>query len=314
MNLDSWNRKTKALEILDISDTEELTESILKRQYRKMALIYHPDKNTSVDACIKFQEINDAYQFLLSKCDMESNIDVDETASFKESYGSLLFQFFKKCNQTYLSEVQNQIFNKILEKISGACKEKIVNIMEQLDKSILIKIYEIFKEHREVLHFSIEIIDEIGEILKRKIENTKTVILNPFLEDIMECNLYKLTMDDTKYIIPLWHHELIYDHSGNDLHIICNPILNDNMYIDIHNTIHINLHYDIMEIWNSLKEIGYFQFIMSKNTFFQIPANAFTMELKQTFIFNGKGIPKVNADDIYNVSKKGDIIIYLTIE
>jgi hypothetical protein len=69
-----------------------------------------------------------------------------------------------------------------------------------------------------------------------------------------------------------------------------------------------------MEMWNSLKERGYFQINLSKNTFFQIPANAFTMELKQTFIFNGKGIPKINADDIYNVSKKGDIIIYITIE
>ncbi|MCB0487587.1 MAG: J domain-containing protein [Cyclobacteriaceae bacterium] len=38
------------------------TEAEIKRSYRKLAVLYHPDKNTSIDAEERFKEINEAYE------------------------------------------------------------------------------------------------------------------------------------------------------------------------------------------------------------------------------------------------------------
>lgn len=48
--------------ILGVSPTASLTE--IKRAYRRLAIQYHPDKNSSPDAAERFYEINEAYDIL----------------------------------------------------------------------------------------------------------------------------------------------------------------------------------------------------------------------------------------------------------
>jgi hypothetical protein len=308
----------EAYKILQI---DTVSKEDLKRQYRKMALIYHPDKNPGEDASAQFQEINAAYHYLLPLCEdadlYESAADLEEDES-KESYSHLLFHFLKRFNRVSLSAIQNELFYKVVEKIGGACREKVLCLLEKLDKSILIKIYEIFKEHREVLHFSAGLIDEIEEIIRRKIENTESIVLNPFLEDLLESNLYKLTVDGVKYIIPLWHSELVYDHSGNDLQIICNPILPDYMYLDAKNNLHLQLTVPVEKIWKSIKETsGNYTFSLTEdeNHMISISGKSIVLDCtkSQTFVFHAEGIARVDHKKIYNIGVRGDIIIYLTL-
>jgi hypothetical protein len=43
-------------------------------------------------------------------------------------------------------------------------------------------------------------------------------------------------MNKNYYCIPLWHHELVYDNSGSDIYVKCNPILDENenvVYTDL---------------------------------------------------------------------------------
>lgn len=53
----------KHFDILEIPVTRDKT--VIKKAYRKLALKYHPDRNDSPDASIKFIEISDAYEAIM---------------------------------------------------------------------------------------------------------------------------------------------------------------------------------------------------------------------------------------------------------
>lgn len=62
MNLSEYQESCKTLNIV-VENEDELTETILKKQYRKYCLLYHPDKQNTITSC-KFLEISKAYEYL----------------------------------------------------------------------------------------------------------------------------------------------------------------------------------------------------------------------------------------------------------
>ena len=62
-------------------------------------------------------------------------------------------------------------------------------------------------------------------------------------------NVYKLTYKDNIYYVPLWHQELVYDNSGNNLYINCEPT--NDIDIDENNNIYIVRNYTLKQLWET---------------------------------------------------------------
>lgn len=299
-----------ACKILGINNSMDITIEVLKRQYKLKALQYHPDKNSSSDASERFQEINNAYQYLLRHLEfIESDDDEsgEEEGEYKTGYRSVLYRFLKNI---FISTAvgEKNIFYKIIEKISTTCEEKALDTLDKIDKEVLIKIHDILSRYKDAFHFSANFFNKVEEIIKSKVEGDECIILHPTIEDLYDNNLYRLKVDDKTYIIPLWHHELVYDHSGNDLYVKCRPVLDDNISIDEKNNIHKVLSYNIKDIW--ALEIIVFN-IGSRR--FSFHKSDLSLLENQTLILYNEGISRINTSEIYDISLKSNIILHVTL-
>jgi hypothetical protein len=295
----------RACEILDLSDS--WTEKELKGQYRKKALICHPDKNIEQDTTAEFQLIQEAYEFLSNGSGILEKEGFDTSSTSKGEYQSMLFNFLSPIlSSDMFQEIKTKVFYTILQKIMSKCEDKAVELLGKLDKKAFAKIYQLLVANKDVLHLGEDIISKIETLFNEKTQNDECIILNPFLEDLFENNLYKLTDNGVTYLVPLWHHELIYDKGGADLYVKCIPLLPDNIEIDEKNNIHVRMTTSLEEAWTKDEicvEIG------SRN--FSIIRRELKLTESQIVLFANCGISRINTDDIYNVSKKSDIYLHI---
>jgi|TARA_Y100000389_G_C17448306_1_gene513018 hypothetical protein len=295
-------RYKEACELLELDNDVSIQN--IKKQYRLKALLYHPDKNPSEDASSKFQEISEAYHYLL---DHEGNNDDDESDEILSNmdYKYYLFMFLKN---TIKGNTQESLLYAVLKKITTLCSEKAIQLLQNLEKPSLIKIYEILKKNKHYLHIESDLLDKIEELISSKIENDECVILQPHIDDLLENNLYKLTVNQHVYIVPLWHNNLVYDNSGNDIYVKCFPILDDKIEIDKQNNIHIQHVTTMNSIWES-KEL----YIELGKRKIEIPIEQIKLKTKQVICLKNIGISQINTNNIYDISNKANIYVYLNI-
>jgi len=305
-----------ACEVLQLSHPFERDE--LKQQYRLNALRYHPDKNAdSLDATKKFQEINEAYTYLLKSKESpysffeeefhDDNGDLDENIADNDNYKGILFSFIKN-----IFENDNVLLASIINKITSICEPKAIDVLKKIDRKILIKIYEFIKLYRDAFYFSDDFFVVVENLVKSKCDNDECIILHPMIDDLWDNNLYKMTIDEIKYIIPLWHDELVYEHHSNDgkeIYFKCYPILPDNMSIDSQNNLHVDLSYDIDELLN--KEFVDVEIGKKTVRFF---VDSLKIKREQTLILKKEGISRMNTIDIYDVSRNADIYLHIQLQ
>lgn len=276
--------QTRARHILGIDNNTYITPEVLKRQYRIKALRYHPDKNSSPDANEQFRLVRDAYEYL-----SDNNSPMDNL-----SYVDLLKEFLN---------TKSPILHIIISKLSQMCEDKAVSFINSIDKLILMDIYKLLIANREILYIPDIFIEEIRKILITKTQGDERILLNPSLDDLWKDNIYKLVIDDRTYLVPLWHHELIYDNSGCDLYVKCNPILPDNLEIDEDNNVIVSLEYkiaDLLQMDETYTVIG--------ERVFSFTTNELRIMKRQRIVRSGMGISRIKQKNVYDVSTKGDII------
>jgi hypothetical protein len=341
----------KALTILEIGQLTNLTEEYIKKKYHKLALINHPDKNgNSLESTNKFQEINEAYDFLIKELDTingsTNNSDTYAQGSQRDCFVSssqskdtnskyvyLLSLFISSIIEGPNSWNKDTIKNIIKEIVTlglnqVACEKNVYleNIFSELDKDSSLEVYSFICKYKHILYISNDTLEFVSSLIKKKYKNDRVFILNPSITDLLESNIFKLQVDDQLYLVPLWHNELYFDAKsldGGDIIVLCNPELPENMTIDEDNNLHVLLDLDGQNLLDLIKkEQGSNAFAQGSNAFvslligtrdFSIPLNKLHMKKEQIYRFFKQGISNVIENDMYNISSKSDIIVKIRI-
>jgi DnaJ-class molecular chaperone len=306
------NEAYNALEI--DANNKSITNEYIKKQYRKMALKYHPDKNGNTEESNeRFKKINEAYNYLkniyVEDVDADLDTDIEESDNFQSSlYTDILKQFIR----TTFEGKYTEVLSKIVSKIIGAGKKISTDLFNELDKDTALNIYSFLSMNRSTLHLSQEILDLIREIVVKKYDNVEIYKLNPSINDLFNNNLYKLYIGDELFLVPLWHNESYFEtRSNSEIMVICEPELDKNITIDDDNNICIDIIINANDIPTLIINNTSIP-VQIGNKELSIPIEYLYMKKVQIYKIKGQGISKVKRN-IYDVSEKTDVIVHITI-
>lgn len=305
------NYKT-ALGILEIDMSEKKYSNInleyLKKQYHKLALQNHPDKNGNTkESKEKFQAINEAYEYL--KREINFNEQGEKTTS--TVYIDIL--------QSFLSEIFDGKYNdKFYEIIKNIIVKKIPNkLFKDLNKEMAFDIYNFLSKYKNILHISQELLDNLMEIVQKKYEDVMEYYkLNPSIDDLFENNVYKLYVNEQLFLVPLWHNELYFESSElnnfKEIIVSCEPELSTNIKIDENNNLVVKIEHNLNDLSNLILNDEKIFFNIGKKEFY-VPVNKLYMTKNQYYRIKNQGLSKINENDIYDVSAKSDIIVNINL-
>jgi hypothetical protein len=269
----------KALHILNLH--EGFTQHELKKQYYKLSLQYHPDKNPNGSEM--FKTISEAYEYL---CKNKTKPRVNDLSEYLR----------------YVYDIDIETYN-LIQNIIHTSYEQTNKALKKIDKCVLQKIRRFVQIYQKVFSVSDS---KMNDILAKTQTNTrKHIYVRPTLEDIINRNIHIIEQDETKYYIPSWQHELEYD----TFIVFIIPITTDYIFIDDDNDIHIDISIQKEKLFDS--EVIEFK-IGSK--VFEIQIDELKVQKHQNVYFRKKGIPKINNISIYDSETISDIIVCIHID
>ena len=313
-------------------DTMASIEQI-KKNYKKLALKYHPDKNTNSKIYNeKFNQIRIAYEILSNK-EKKTNYD-DMITSKKDYFCKIIFSLINKImnpsiintiiNKPNISkDIKNGKINKLIKKILTEidseidisklneifiCTSSYDNIKSDINTNLQENNNDINSSELNTLNIIASIKSNINDALNGRL---KEIIVNRKVYDNDNNNIYNET---NKYYIPLYENEVIINNAGDKIidnnNIICGNVIlkihfkNDNNIIkDGYNLIYNDIItlYELFNGFNKKIIIYNFEFnIESNNPFKDFKFDGDNLIIK----IDNKGFP-------YNNNKNGDIFIKL---
>lgn len=313
----------KACAILHIDAATAKDPAKLKRQYHKLALLHHPDKNRTVPphvAEVRFKEISTAYQYLASGgCDD----DLFVSGMTPKDFVDILEQFI------VANYGENSLLNKIVREVvyiyeaytAGTTAPDLMTTIgeriRELDDDVLNYVFDFICRYRHLLRIASAAVDALEKIVN--VRRPVVYRLRPTLADILACRLYKLTVDGAVYYVPLWERINYFDMAGADasdepkktLTVLCDPLL-VNGAGEEDNTVRIDD--GVLYIWATVS-FETIRVALQCGGVLQVAGGAVEVPLEmlritdreQEIQLKGAGVPYGSVDDI----QRGDAIVYI---
>lgn len=309
----------QSFEILEIDlanvDYKDISLEYLKKQYRKLILKHHPDKNGNTpESNDKFKQIHEAYHLLKSEIhklnpnDFDNKEDDDE----EQNQDSCIYVNILKCFMKSVFEGSyTDILSKIVNDIMNAGKKISVKLFDDLDKDTALHIYTFLSMNRSILHINQEVLDLIRDIVVKKYDNVEVYKLNPSINDLLNNNVYKLYANEELFLVPLWHNESYFDGSGCEIIVLCEPELPHHIKIDEDNNIHTTIFINLNELQEMIFNDKMFDVTIGEKCHYICPSKLY-IKKEQYYRIKHEGLSKVKKD-IYDISEKTDIIVKINI-
>jgi len=309
-----------ALQILGLSeyDINALTPSVVVRQYRRMALKYHPDKNdNSVESHTAFHQLTEAYDIVrvvVALSEEEASNDMSDTSP--TGYFDVLSQFVKSVMTAGTDPDTNHDHTNMLRKkiieivIDYQCVS--VSMFENIDRETSVSIYQFLCAYRDTLYISTDVLDRIRIVIQSKFEDLRIYTITPTLDDMLLDKVFKLNVDGHTYLVPLWHKEVYFDDKtrpNQEILVLCEPQVDDLVCrLDENNNIHI------------AGEIVFSRDLLDKGGWSDIavPGSAKTVRVlnrclalvpTQIVRVVSDGVLRIHEKDMYNNVDRGDIFV-----
>ena len=290
----------EACKNLEIKEKDATDSKELRKKYYTMALKYHPDKYKE-DSGEKFKSVKESYEYLKTY----NNIDIPDNTS---DYMSILTKFIKLFSPT---TNWNSIFmDTTFKGIIKDCHNISLNIFDNISKERSIEVYLFLKKYQPLFHISDDLIEKMCEKVHKKMKNDNLIILNPSLQDILHDNIYKLEIEEKTFYVPLWCNEVEFAVSEEqDVIIKCNCELPSNITIDNNNNLIYNYSAKIEDVFKKTSIL-----IDMVKHILRIPVRELNIRKQQYYLFKGVGMLRVNDDDIYDASNRGDVIVNIELK
>ena len=204
----------------------------------------------------------------------------------------------------------NELLTKVVNDILSAGKNQVVKLFDELEKDVALNIYTFLSTYRSTLHLSTDILMQIREIVSKKYDDVQIYKLNPSINDIMNHNVYKLHIDEELFLVPLWHHESYFEGSKGEIIVFCEPELPDFITIDDDNNICVDYSLTLHNELYSLIQENESLYVTIGEKSFKIPLSELHMKREQLYRIKNAGLSKIKKD-IYDVSDKADILVYI---
>ena len=280
MSIENVKQALTILE-LDYNISHHYSICDIKKQYKRLALKYHPDKS-DIHNTGKFQSICQAKEYLLANI---HNINSNTASSKNENENDFILSEIDTLRIMYNVMYKGVFTYRVKKKVSQS-----IGLPDYMANFVL---------------------DNMIRLIEKKIKdnetvnsNTKIILLRPSLYDLLNDNIFIHRTKSMTFYIPLWHKEVsFYDDKIEIEYIFISiPDFNDTkinypiisqVCIDDSNNLFIHITEYISELVIGNKVFTFPSFIKDNQ-----------------YVFHGDGICHTNNEkNIYDITSRSNVFI-----